>query len=476
MTFKDRPVWEWRPDFGGDEPEDSLRYEMSVEAQGFGRATPWGVAPYASRTVSLPMLCERDEVAAIEAFVEGLRGRLQGCWVPTFRGDLRLAANVGASDQGLTVEGVGLVADWDKHPGYRTLALVSRDHLIPLEASAVSASGSNELLALTGTVGTALQARDTACCWLMYARLADEEIAWEYLTDSLARATFRFVELPLEYSEQELGERPVYLYRITQANEVHRWTSWGRDVEAGGYDWEAEDLTHTGVKAGSDFLDDGAKLVVATADASNFWRQFLNGAPPEPVRVEIFEAQAPGFALDVSAPLYKGDVRWVRFGSRGRIEIELSSVLRAGEWPICRHMIGKLCNWRLYDGTTCKVVAATYARTGTLTAVASTYVEATAWGSEDDEWFTFGKVQVGSEVRMVTGHAGTRLSISAPFRSARTGDVATAWAGCDRQEETCDGKFDNLVNFGGCPHIPKRNPVMKALTPPQQSQGKKGKG
>ncbi len=475
MTFKGRPVWEWRPDFS-DGAEDSLRYEMSVDAQGFGRATAWAIAPHAARTISLPVLCEREEIAAIEAFVDGLRGRLQGCWVPTFRGDLRLAADAGASDQGLTVEGVGLVADWDKHPGYRTLALVNRDHLIPLEASSASSAGDNELLALTGPVGTDVSARDTVCCWLLYARLSDEEISWEYVTDSLASATFRFVELPTEYSAQELGTRPVYLYRVTQGSEVHRWTSWGRDVEAGGYDWEAEDLTHTGVKAGSDFLDDGARLIVATADGSNFWRQFLNGAPPEPVSVEIFESQAPGFGVDLGAPLYKGDARRVRFASRGRIEVILSSVLRAGEWPICRHMIGKLCNHRLYDGTTCKVVAASYARAGTLTAVASTYVEADAWASEDDDWFTFGKVQVGGEVRMVTGHAGARLSISAPFRSASAGDVATAWAGCDRQEETCDGKFDNLQNFGGFPHIPKRNPVMKALTPPEQSQGKKGKG
>ena len=474
MTFKGRPVWEWRPNFG-EEPEDSLRYEMSVEAQGFGRATVWGIAPYAARTISLPLICDRADVAAIEAFVDGLRGKLQGCWVPTFRGDLRLTEDVAADDQGLTVEAVGLVADWDKHPGYRTLALVDDSNIVPAEASSVSAAGNDELLALTGEAGTAFVARETVCCWLLYARLADDEINWEYVTDSVAKATLRFVELPLEYSEAETGSRPVYLYRVTQGSNVLRWTSWGADIEAGGYDWQAEDITHTGVKAGTDFLDEGARLSVATADASHFWRQFLSGAPPEPVLVEIYEVQAPGFSVDLSIPLYRGDVRRVRFGKRGQISIDLSSILRAGEWPICRHMVGMLCNWRLYDGTTCKVMASTFARGGTLTSVASTYVEADGWDDEDDDWFTFGKVQVGGEVRMVTGHSGKRLFISAPFRFASPGDSATAWAGCDRQEETCSGKFDNLENFGGFPYVPKRNPSMRALTPPK-NEGKKGKG
>ena len=473
MTFKGRPVWEWRPDFGAD-PADSAEYPLSVEGVGFGRATPWGVADHVSRTIEIPLLCERAEIAAVEAFVDSLRGRVQGCWVPTFRADLRLAEDAEATDSSLVVEDFGLVSDWLAHPGYRTLALIDPGAITPLEASSASAVPPNEALALTSVVGNEHAARDTVASWLIYARLASDEIAWDYVTDSVARAVFRFVEIPSEYAEQELGTRPVYLYRITQASEIVRRTSWASDIEAAGYDWEAGDLTHLGVRAGTDFLDEGARLHVATADDSNFWRQFLGGAPPEPVTVEIFETEAPDFDLDLSSPFYRGEVRRVMFGKSGRIDVELSSVLRVGEWPICRHLIGKLCNWRLYEGTTCKAVPSTYARTGALTAVENTYVEAAIFATEANDWFTFGKVQVGSEVRMVTGHDGTRLNISAPFRSAAVGDTATAWAGCDRQEETCDDKFDNLENFGGFPHIPKRNPVMKALTPPKQ-EGKKGK-
>jgi hypothetical protein len=35
-----------------------------------------------------------------------------------------------------------------------------------------------------------------------------------------------------------------------------------------------------------------------------------------------------------------------------------------------------------------------------------------------------------------------------------TGDTFTAYPGCDKTQNTCTSKFNNLVNFGGFPYVP----------------------
>jgi len=60
---------------------------------------------------------------------------------------------------------------------------------------------------------------------------------------------------------------------------------------------------------------------------------------------------------------------------------------------------------------------------------------------------------------------GTRdkITILSPFESLGTGEPLRAFAGCLRTRGICDDKFDNIVNFGGWPFIPIRNPFESGL-------------
>jgi len=37
-------------------------------------------------------------------------------------------------------------------------------------------------------------------------------------------------------------------------------------------------------------------------------------------------------------------------------------------------------------------------------------------------------------------------------------------AGCDKRAETCSGKFGNIANFRGFPHIPGQDAVIRYAT------------
>jgi hypothetical protein len=62
------------------------------------------------------------------------------------------------------------------------------------------------------------------------------------------------------------------------------------------------------------------------------------------------------------------------------------------------------------------------------------------------------------ERRMILTHTGSDITIMGLPVDMRVGDTIFAFPGCDRTVDTCVGKFDNLVNMGGFPHSPGRNP------------------
>ena len=57
----------------------------------------------------------------------------------------------------------------------------------------------------------------------------------------------------------------------------------------------------------------------------------------------------------------------------------------------------------------------------------------------------------------MTSHAGSSLTLANPCALA-VSDAVTLYPGCARNRETCKNKFNNILNFGGWPWIPLRNP------------------
>ncbi|WP_397544469.1 DUF2163 domain-containing protein [Roseovarius salis] len=48
-----------------------------------------------------------------------------------------------------------------------------------------------------------------------------------------------------------------------------------------------------------------------------------------------------------------------------------------------------------------------------------------------------------------------------PVRAPSAGDTFEVVAGCDKRPETCAGRFDNIANFRGFPHIPGQDTIVR---------------
>jgi uncharacterized phage protein (TIGR02218 family) len=100
------------------------------------------------------------------------------------------------------------------------------------------------------------------------------------------------------------------------------------------------------------------------------------------------------------------------------------------------------------------------------------------------DWFTRGRLSVvsgaasgytGEIKRYQPSTASTLLSLWQPAPSELApGDQVSLTAGCDKQPETCRGKFANMSNFRGFPHIPGNDfasAYARAGAPPRVGNG-----
>lgn len=475
MTFKSRPVLDVRPHWGG--PEASPAREDAGGALGHGVETRWPLGEGVTRDFALDFLAtSRAAVAELEAFFDAREGRFSGFWVPTWRADLRLAADVEAGSAGFEIEAIGLADRFADLPGYPYLALLSAEGFELVEALGAApkdGDASREVVTTTAPITTAHAASETTVSWLIFARFGEDAVSWRYETDEIAATRLTFLELSQEYAEQQLGDRPVFLYRLTQGDAVHHWTGYGAEVEAGGQTWRPQNLVHSGLTRSTEFLDEGVKLQFATREAASPLRQFLGVAPPEAVTVDLYQIFAPGFAVDLEAPLYSGQIGQVEYGPGGQIRASLSSLLRVAEHQVPRFLVSQKCNHVLYQPQTCRLLQNDFELVATLASVEGRVLVAPEFAAQADDWLSLGKVRVGGEWRSILSHQGDTITVNVPFRAAAAGAQAFAYAGCDKLAATCRDKFANFDNFGGFPYLPDKNPQLDAFQAPATDDGKK---
>jgi uncharacterized phage protein (TIGR02218 family) len=80
-----------------------------------------------------------------------------------------------------------------------------------------------------------------------------------------------------------------------------------------------------------------------------------------------------------------------------------------------------------------------------------------------DEYFKNGFARYGNDYRMITSSTTSLIEVAFPFYEITPGETIELFAGCDRLLGTCVSKFDNSINFGGCPYVPSKNVFIVGL-------------
>lgn len=157
-----------------------------------------------------------------------------------------------------------------------------------------------------------------------------------------------------------------------------------------------------------------------------------------------------------AVPWWRGRVAGVRFaGSEASLDCDpLAVALRR---PGLRRPAQRLCPFALYD-LDCTVAGAAHALTGTLTSHTGNTVTAGAFATQPNGWWVGGKIVLEGVLRFIVGHSSDTLTLTAPVPGLPQAADFTVYPGCDLTAATCDTKFGNILNHGGAPWFPIKNP------------------
>lgn len=149
--------------------------------------------------------------------------------------------------------------------------------------------------------------------------------------------------------------------------------------------------------------------------------------------------------------------------SMSEIKLVFESVFTSMRRAGLRRRFQIQCPHVLY-GRGCFLQMEDWAVSGTASVVSGNIVEVDTASAHLDGWYTGGIIKApDGTLRFITNHVGTTLTLIRPIDSltvlvAVAPTAVTIYPGCDRTRETCFNKFNNLLNNGSTPFIPKVNP------------------
>lgn len=179
--------------------------------------------------------------------------------------------------------------------------------------------------------------------------------------------------------------------------------------------------------------------------------------------VDRFYASAWDSVVEGSVNVFTGNIAQV---DTTAVDIALSvkSELERLNMQLPRVVFMAQCRHTLFD-TGCTLDAADFTDTLTVQAGSTAGLILTT-SNRANAYFQFGVIEFldgdnEGEIRRVRSFIGANatLSLDLPFAPA-PGDSFTLTAGCDKLLPTCNGRFDNRLNYGGQPFIPAPEATM----------------
>lgn len=147
--------------------------------------------------------------------------------------------------------------------------------------------------------------------------------------------------------------------------------------------------------------------------------------------------------------------------SRNQVKLKVKSLLELLNIQMPRNVYIPPCIHTLYDAG-CGLNRASFSDSGTVSSATSTVLTVTGMtrnaGWYDGGylvWATGANAGVECSIKSSSGSPAIALTVTRPLLSIPVaGDTFTIYAGCDKLQATCSGKFSNLTKFRGFPYIP----------------------
>lgn len=245
--------------------------------------------------------------------------------------------------------------------------------------------------------------------------------------------------------------RPVELYRFTSGVRKWLYTSADARVIHQTESYEPYPLRRGAFRQTAELAKAG--LEINTPRDTPFVADMMASPLLDVVQLSIYRKHRAD--ADVLL-MWRGRVQGVRFeGSESVIScVPLGTALkRIG----LRRPAQRQCPHALYDAG-CNLTEAVFAEAGSLVSHTGTAVTSGVFAGRANGWWVGGKIDFSGTVRFIVAHAGDTVTLSSPVPGLPQGAAFLVYPGCDHTPATCAGKFGNILNYGGAPAFPIKNP------------------
>lgn len=252
----------------------------------------------------------------------------------------------------------------------------------------------------------------------------------------------------------EIGT-PVELYQFSQGTTHWYFTSGANPITRLGIEYKGAAIERNGIKQSSDIFKDSLQFTFSRGN--EFAVQYI-GFPPEEVTTVTVLRGHYGDPDSEFIVYWKGRVVGAK-ASANSIEVECESIFTSMKRPGLRMRFELQCRHTLYLAG-CNVFREAYKHEGILTLGLDGITHTVDGADGQANGYYAGGILIapGGASRFITAHTQETITISRPLAGLATGNTVAIYAGCDHTKATCLSKFNNLLNFGGFPFIPSKNP------------------
>lgn len=252
--------------------------------------------------------------------------------------------------------------------------------------------------------------------------------------------------------------QPIELYRFVGSLDVYTYTSGNRPITYNTELYRPVPMSRSEIKLGD--VTERNELKVTVPITAKMVKDYGFDIPPPELTLEIFRMHGATGAIQ---PWFKGNVVSITMeGNKASVAIpSIFSAYMSSEFP--NVMYQSQCNHPLYSPG-CGVDREDWRIDGIVDAIIDeTKIIVSAAADQPDGWLKAGEIITATERRLIVEHSGAELTLNYPLRALTPGMALIAYAGCDHSIQTCNDKFDNLVNFFGFPYTPSLNPFLVGL-------------
>lgn len=148
--------------------------------------------------------------------------------------------------------------------------------------------------------------------------------------------------------------------------------------------------------------------------------------------------------------------------SESRADLELESIFTSLRRPCLRFRYQRNCPHDLY-GEGCGVNKEDFLSLEPISVISGVTLEFEDL-AKPDNYYSGGiaKIEIAGIIyrRFIIQQIGNIVTLDLPFSNISLDMEVGLYAGCDRTTNTCNDKFDNILNFGGQPYYPEKNPFI----------------